>query len=228
MTRTAIYRRVSGEEQAQSMHGLNGQEDAARAYAVRMGWEVIGVFTDAAVSGSLGLEHRPAMIEAIATLKRGDVLLVSKRDRIGRLEPMAMAMIEAAVKRCGARIVSAAGEETESDDPASVLMRRMVDAFAEYGRLVIKARTKAALQAKTRRGEKTGGQAPYGSELGSDGKTLVPNQAEQEVITLVRELRARGETLQAITKTLNDRGIQRRGGGQWDHQFISRLLKRAA
>jgi len=228
MTRTAIYRRVSGEEQAQSMHGLNGQEDAARAYAARMGWEVIGVFTDAAVSGSLGLEHRPAMLDAIASLKKGDVLLVSKRDRIGRLDPLPMAMIEAAVRRCGARVVSAAGEGTENDDPSSVLMRRMIDAFSEYERLVIKARTKAALGAKRRRGEKTGGQAPYGFELGSDGKTLVPNHAEQEVITLVRELRAQGETLQAITRTLNDRGIQRRGGRQWDHQFISRLLKRAA
>jgi len=226
--RVVIYLRVSSEEQAQSMHGLNAQEDAARAFAARMGWEVIGVFTDAAVSGSLGLEHRPAMLEAIAALKRGGVFLVSKRDRIGRLDPMAMAMIEAAVRRCGARIVSAAGEGTENDDPSSVLMRRMVDAFSEYERLVIKARTKAALQAKTRRGEKTGGQSPYGYELGNDGKTLVPNQAEQEVIGLVRELRAQGETLQAIAKTLNDRGIQRRGGGQWDHQFISRLMKRAA
>jgi DNA invertase Pin-like site-specific DNA recombinase len=228
MTRAAIYLRVSFEEQAESMHGLNAQEDAARACAVRNGWEVVGVFTDAAVSGSLGLSDRPAMLEAIGTLGRGDCLLVSKRDRIGRLDPMEMAMIESAVRRRGARIISAAGEGTESDDPSSILMRRMIDAFAEYERLIIGAWTKGALAAKRRRGEKTGGYSPYGFELAADGKTLAPCQREQDVIALVRQLREQGETLQAIAATLNDRGIERREGGQWDHQFISRLLKRAA
>lgn len=233
-----IYLRVSSEEQAQSMHGLNAQEDAARAYAARMGWEVIGVFVDAGVSGSVGLEQRPAMLEAIAALKRGGVFLVSKRDRIGRLDPMAMAMIEAAVRRCGARIVSAAGEGTENDDPSSVLMRRMIDAFAEYERLIIGARTKAALQAKTRRGEKTGGAIPFGFERGSDKvamtsdgpvitKTLVPCVAEQAVIDEVRQLRAAGKTLQEIAADLNTRGIGRRGG-KWDHTVLSRLLRKAA
>src|ERR1017187_7677382 len=132
MTRTAIYTRVSTEEEAESKNGLNAQEDATRAHAARQGWDVIDVFTDAGVSGGVGLEGRPGLLDAIATLDRGDVLLVAKRDRVGRLEPLARAMIEAAVKRQGARIISVAGEGTEGDDPASILMRRMIDAFGEY------------------------------------------------------------------------------------------------
>ena len=144
--RAAIYTRVSTVEQAQSGAGLAAQEDAARALAGRMGAEVAGVFADEGVSGSVGLEKRPALLEAIAALRKGDVLLVAKRDRIGRLDPMAMAMIQRAVERKGARIVSAAGEGTSSDDPSEVLMRRMIDAFSEYERLVIGARTSAAMQ----------------------------------------------------------------------------------
>ena len=147
MCKAAIYTRVSTEEQAENKNGLEAQEHACVAYAKRMGWEVSGVFTDAAVSGSLGLEKRPAMLEAISTLRKGDVLLAAKRDRIGRLDPLAMAMIEASVGRRGARIVSAAGEGTADDDPSSILMRRMVDAFAEYEKLIIRARTKAGLAA---------------------------------------------------------------------------------
>lgn len=49
--------------------------------------------------------------------------------------------IEKEVKKRGARIISAAGEGTESDDPGQILMRRMVDAFAEYERAIIKRRT---------------------------------------------------------------------------------------
>ena len=79
------------------------------------------------------------MLEAVQTISEGDVLLVSKRDRIGRLDPLDMAMIEAAVRQRGARIVSAAGEGTEDDGPSSILMRRMVDAFSEYERLIARS-----------------------------------------------------------------------------------------
>jgi len=137
------------------------------------------------------------------------------------------AMIEAAVARKGARIVSASGEGTGGDGPTDVLMRRIVDAFAEYERLVIKARTKAALGAKRNRGERVGG-IPYGFQLGTDGVHLVADQAEQAVLAEIREMRASGETLVNIAAELNRRGIQRRGNGRWDHGFISRLLKRAA
>jgi DNA invertase Pin-like site-specific DNA recombinase len=236
MMKAALYTRVSTEEQAANANGLNAQEDSARAYAVRSGLEVIGVFTDAGITGSVGLEDRPALMEAIATLGKGNVLLVAKRDRIGRLDPMRMAMIEAAVQRRGARIVSAAGEGTESDDPSSILMRRMVDAFAEYEKLVIRARTKAALGAKRKRNEKTGGPVPYGFELGPDKlgaqdktiKTLVPCQAEQEVLALMKTLRASGMTLDGIAGELNRRGVQRREGAAWEHSYISRLLKKTA
>ena len=236
MPRTVIYLRVSTEEQAENKNGLNAQEDTARAYAARLGWEVIDVFTDPGVSGSVGLEKRPAMIDAVAALGMGDVLLVAKRDRIGRLEPMKMAMIQAAVERKHARIISAAGEGTEDDDPSSILMRRMVDAFAEYERLIIGARTKAALGAKRKRFEKTGGAVPYGFELGPDKpgvngktiKTLVPCSAEQEIIKLMRSLRAGGLTLAQVAAELTARGIQRREGGKWDHSYVSRLLKKTA
>jgi site-specific DNA recombinase len=234
--RVAIYLRVSLEEQAESGHGLHAQEDAARAYAARQGWEVIGVFTDPGVSGGVGLEGRPGLLDAIASLDKGDVLLVAKRDRIGRLDPLAMAMIEAAVRRNGARIISAAGEGTEDDDPSSILMRRMIDAFAEYEKLIIGARTKSALAAKRRRGEKTGGPVPFGFEPGPDKiaadgsitRTLLPCPTEQEIIRLACELRDAGETLQRIADTLNARGINRREGASWDRAYVFQILKRAS
>jgi DNA invertase Pin-like site-specific DNA recombinase len=68
---------------------------------------------------------------AINELDNGDILLVAKRDRLGR-DPLVLAMIESTVARAGAKIVSAAGEGTESDEPSAILMRRMIDAFSEY------------------------------------------------------------------------------------------------
>jgi DNA invertase Pin-like site-specific DNA recombinase len=181
---------------------------------------------DEGVSSVEPLEERPELLDAIAALGRDDVLIVAKRDRLGR-DPIIVAMIEAAVRRRGARIVSAAGEGTESDGPTDVLMRRIVDAFAEYERLVIKARTRAALGAKKKRGERVGG-IPYGFELGADQVHLVLCPAEQDVLAMIREMRANGHTLVSIADELNRRGIKRREGARWDHGFVSRLLSRAA
>ena len=142
-----IYLRVSTDEQTASGAGLEAQHDAAVTCCERAGWPVAGPYADEGVSGAIGLEGRPALLEAIADLTRGDVLVVAKRDRLGR-DPIAVAMIEAAVTRRGARVVSAAGEGTADDEPANVLMRRIVDAFAEYERLLIKSRTRSALRAE--------------------------------------------------------------------------------
>src|SRR4051794_29255249 len=173
-----VYLRVSTEEQSISGAGLNAQLDACRAHAARLGWELAGPapFADEGIGGAVGLDRRPALLDAVAAMETGGVLLIAKRDRLGR-DPLVIAMIEAAVRRKKGRIISAAGEGTEDDEPSSILMRRMVDAFSEYERLVIKARTRAALRAKKRRRERTGG-VPYGADLAEDGRTLVENPRE--------------------------------------------------
>jgi site-specific DNA recombinase len=80
IVRVIIYQRVSTEVQAENMNGLKAPEDAARAYATRLGYEVLGVFTDAGISGSVGLEDRPALIDAIGAFGNNGILLVAKRD----------------------------------------------------------------------------------------------------------------------------------------------------
>src|SRR4051812_7081165 len=180
MPRAVISARVSTEDQAASGLGIDAQIHACRAWAERGGLAVVGPFVDDGVGGATGLEKRPGMLDALAQLEPGDVLLVAKRDRLGR-DPIVVAMIESAVGREKCRIVSAAGEGTENDEPTNVLMRRMVDAFAEYERLIIKARTRAALAAKRRRGERTG-QVPWGATLADDGKTLTPAPAELAIL----------------------------------------------
>jgi DNA invertase Pin-like site-specific DNA recombinase len=143
------YRRVSTQEQAGSGLGLDAQQTAIQAVARRMGLPLAETFTDAGVSGGLPLEQRPGLLAALDALKKGDVLLVAKRDRLGR-DVLNVAMFERLAERKGARIVSAAGEGTDQNDPTSRLMRQIVDSFAEYERAIIRARTRAALAVKRR------------------------------------------------------------------------------
>jgi DNA invertase Pin-like site-specific DNA recombinase len=231
--RAVFYRRCSTDEQSESGAGLGAQLDACRAHADRAGLEVAGDFADEGVGGAAPIDKRPGLLDALALVGKGDILLVSKRDRLGR-DPIVVAMIEAAVNRQGGRVVSAAGEGTEGDDPTNVLMRRIIDAFAEYERLLIKARTRAALAAKRRRGQRTGG-IPLGFDLVDDGSrskaglpsALVPNADELATVALIRELKAAGFSLRGIAAELDRRGIRpKQGAPRWAHTAVARILER--
>jgi DNA invertase Pin-like site-specific DNA recombinase len=220
------YLRCSTDEQADSKNGLNAQADACNRYAESRGEVVAMTFADEGISGAASVEKRPALMEALNNLNNGDVLLVAKRDRLAR-DPMVLAMIEATTKRAGAVIISAAGEGTENDDPTSILMRRMVDAFSEYERLIIKARTKSALAAKKARGERTGG-IPYGYDLAADGVKLVVNADEQKALKIMRDLRQRGVVFREIGAELERRGIATKKGGKWAAMTIKQLCEATA
>lgn len=215
------YLRVSTDAQADSGLGLDAQRSAITAAAARLGLDLGDVFTDAGLSGALELEDRPGLFAAVNALKRGDVLLVAKRDRLGR-DVVAVAMLERLTARKGARIISAAGEGTEGTDAASMLQRRILDAFGEYERLIIGQRTKAALKAKRDRGERAGN-IPFGYSLNADGRTLDANADERRVIELLRELKAAGYTLRQIADELNRQGFTTRRGTAWRHQYVAGL-----
>ncbi|MFZ1536738.1 MAG: recombinase family protein [Chromatiaceae bacterium] len=216
--KTVAYLRVSTVSQAESGAGLAAQEDACRRAAPSLA----SVYRDEGVSGSTGLDKRPALLAAIGELGKGDALIVGKRDRLGR-DPLVVAMIESAVKRKGAKIISAAGEGTDSDEPSAILMRRMVDAFAEYERLIIGARTRAALKAKQARGERTGS-IPFGYLLAEDGSTLIPHAQEQVIISEARVMREAGLSLRQIASQLAALGFKARNGSIFLPAQVSRML----
>jgi len=224
VSNAVVYLRVSTEEQAASGLGLEAQRAACLAWAERERRPVSGVFEED-VSGAAHLDKRPELTNALMSLQPGDVLLVAKRDRLGR-DPIVVAMIEATVGRSRARVVSAAGEGTDDDSPTSVLMRRMVDAFAEYERLIIRARTVAALAAKRRRNERTG-QIPIGRRLDADGRTVLVDQVEEQLVELIRRLRAEGRSLRSIAADLTARGVPPKNGGKaWSHSTVVSVLSR--
>ncbi len=223
--RALAYLRVSTSDQAESGAGLGAQLDACRGWAGRNGAELVATFEDAGVSGAAPIERRPALMDAVAEVGKGDVLLVAKRDRLGR-DTFVVALIEAAVGRAGGRVVSAAGEGTDSDGPADMLMRKIIDAFAEYERLVIRARTRAAMRAKAARGERMG-VVKYGSRVATGGKLLEPDETELAVVARIRAEADAGAGLREIARGLDASGIPTRTGrAGWKHQTVRLILLR--
>lgn len=217
--------RVSTTEQ---LNGPEAQRVELELWCKTHDAELVAVYEERGVSGGAPLDRRPILMDAIAALRDhgAGVLLVSKRDRLAR-DVVVSAVVEKLVERNGAAVVTANGAGN-GNGPEAQLMRTILDAFAQFERSLIKARTRAALAVKRSRGERLGGHLPYGKELAADGRHLAPNQDEQEAARVAREHRAAGRSLRWIARHLESRGIRNRGGRRWHAQSIRHLLRSAA
>ncbi len=217
------YLRVSTDEQRL---GPEAQRAAIESWASREGVSVVAWHLDAGVSGGSDIADRPALVAALGELRaaRAGLLVVAKRDRLARDVAVA-ATVERAAKACGAKVLSADGT-ANGDTAADAFMRAMLDGAAAYERALIRARTKAALAAKRARGERAGA-VPYGYTATSEGR-LVPQEMEQGVLAIVRDLRAAGMPLRAVVTELARRGLVSRTGRAFQLTQVARMTKAAA
>lgn len=115
----------------------------------------------------------------------------------------------------------------ERDDAAAQsFSREALDLARAYQRVVIRQRTRAALNAKRSRGERIGN-LPYGWKLAADGLHLLADEAEQSVIDTIRKLSREGLSQRAIVADLARRGVMGRKGTPLQQTQIARLLRSA-
>lgn len=214
------YLRVSTDDQHL---GPEAQRAQLEAFARREGLTIGAWHLDQGIGGAVALERRPALLAALASLEElgAGVLLVARRDRLAR-DVVLAALVERLCERQGARLVSAAGEG--GDDPAGQLMRRIVDAFAEYERALIRARTVAALAAKRRRGERAGA-VPWGYRADAAGR-LEAEPRELAAAELARTLHASGLSVRAIVAELEARGVTGRAARPLCRASVRNLLRK--
>ena len=217
--KVAAYYRVSTDEQKL---GIDAQRDMVRDFCNANNLCVAREFADHGVSGGLELDKRPALLEALDAVsdKSVQAIVVAKRCRLAR-DGYVAAMVYRLVERHGAKVMCADGV-ANGDTPEDMLLRGMLDLFAQYERELIRARTRAAMSQKRKRHEHTGGHAPFGFEV-VDGK-LVKSASEQRAIKIAKLLRGSGMSLRKIGTTLSDQGLTPRSGGAWHASSIKCLL----
>lgn len=223
-TLAVAYIRASTTDQHLSP---DAQRATVAAWAQRAGVSIVAWHVDHGVSGGSELDDRPALAEGLAALRANGagIFVVARRDRLARDAGIAIA-IERAASAAGAIIVSADGVGN-GDAPSDTFSRRIHDAAAEYERALIRLRTKAALAAKKARGERAG-EVPFGCALAPDGRRLVPNPKEEEVIKAVVTLRKEGRSIRAIAAECARLGHVSRSGMPLGKTQIDRLLRRSA
>ena len=216
------YIRVSTNNQK---NGPEVQRKDLERWALASKIELVAVFEDRGISGAAAIDKRPGLLAAIDALREhgAGVLAVQKRDRLAR-DVIAAAMVERLSARVGA-VISCANGTGNGTGPEDLLMRRLLDAFAEYERAMIRGRIKATLALKKAKGEKTGGQVPFGWKVANDGKHLEASKPEQEIIRLAKELQASGLSLRAIRAELERREVFPRNGKSWSVGSVNRAIK---
>lgn len=232
------YVRVSTDEQAKSGLGLEGQQEKVRLEAERRGVLSVEFHGDPGKKGDLPLEERDGLQAAIRSLKRGDVLMVAKLDRLSRCGAADTAAIESAIKRRGARLVSASGEGTEPRDKYDIgahMQKDVAEMFSRIEKRHISSRTHDALQAKRHRGS-LAGHVPYGfttidaegkTKRGSQARALVPLAEEQQAVSVIRYCRDLGMGLRKTCRELESRGLKPRGR-RWHPETVRSILAQVA
>ncbi len=104
-----------------------------------------------------GRWDRPELHRLLDQLRKGDVLVVWKLDRLSRsLRDVLMIMERLTEAHAGFRSLT---EAIDTTTPAGRMMMQMVGAFAEFERAMLRERTKAGLEAARREG-RIGGRRP--------------------------------------------------------------------
>ncbi|HEU4408943.1 MAG TPA: recombinase family protein [Polyangiaceae bacterium] len=184
------------------------QREAFAKWASRQRVEVAQWVVEAPGSVGQPLPTREALVEALAALQ----LQVASDLVVGSLRQLArdaadFTIIERMVAQAGARLRAAFGREGEQEFPAkSVPLARFNAALDEYERLSWKVRVRVA-QAAPKPGNR-----PWGYKKGRTGHALEPDDYEQNVVAVVRHMRAQGYKLREIVDYLHDMGATTRTG----------------
>jgi DNA invertase Pin-like site-specific DNA recombinase len=148
-TQTALYLRVSTAEQKPDL-----QYDGLRAYASRVGLQIVRDYCDTGVSGRR--EGRP-QLNALMTAARNreiDCVLVWKFDRFARSTRHLLAALEE-FNHLGVRFVSVQ-DQIDTDSPMGRAMFIIIGAMAELESSLISERVTAGMRAAETRGKHLG------------------------------------------------------------------------
>jgi site-specific DNA recombinase len=222
------YLRVSTLLQADEGVSLDAQRERIAGWARSAGAELdqADVFVDAGVSGKRA-DNRPALQAALdAVCSCRGALVVYSLSRLARSVRDTLVIAER-LDKAGADLVSLT-ERIETTSASGKMVFRMLSVLNEFERDLVSERTRSAVAYKRARGERVSGVVPYGSALGEDGRTLVPDPAELAAIGDVRRWHAGGWTLRRMAAELQARGLPTRSGRPWSFSSVRDILKRPA
>lgn len=219
--RTAVYIRVSTDDQAREGFSIAAQREKLLAYIYSQGWEVADIYADEGVSAKD--TNRPALTRMLADISRGciDVVLVYRLDRLTR-SVLDLYQLLQEFERYGVHFKSC----TEVYDTTTAMGRlfiTLVAALAQWERENLAERVKMGMGQMVRERKRPGGPPPFGYVLREGQLQLHPEEAK-----LVRTMFTQyliGNSPRQIADEANRQGYRGKNGARWSGSAVLRLLK---
>ena len=191
------YMRVSKADGSQVL-------DLQRDALIEAGVDPANIYEDKA-SGKK--DDRPGLAACIKSLRKGDVLVIWRLDRLGRNLKHLIETVEVLTKR-GVGFVVKTGAPIDTTTSQGKLMFTIFAGLAEFERDVIRERTMAGLEAARARGRK-GGRKPSLTPSKLRQAQAAMSHRDTSVADLCKELGVSRTTLYAhvtATGALTDKG----------------------
>jgi DNA invertase Pin-like site-specific DNA recombinase len=204
------YYRVSTDRQGRSGLGLDAQREAVARYLAGVGGTLIAEHTEIE-SGKRA--DRPELAQALAACKRHKAkLVIARLDRLSRNVSFIAALMDGNV------------EFVACDSPhATRFTLHILAAVSEHERVMIGARTRAALQAAKARGVRLG---RNGAERLAPANRAAAIARACPLKPILAELTSAGMSIRQIAAELTARGIPTASGGRWHPQTVARVMER--
>jgi len=223
---TAIYVRVSTEDQAQEGFSIRAQIDKLKAYALIKGWEIYDIYSDEGISGK-NIEDRPAINRLIDDVNDGKVnnVLVFKIDRLTRSTKNLLELVELFEENnCAFNSLT---ESVDTDTPSGRMFLKIIGIFAEFERENLSSRLKLGLERKVKEGYTLANNTisyGYDKEPGQKVQTILPDEAKivKDIFSMYVE---KNMSMTKIAKTLNTRKIPtKKNAKSWDTSTVKGIL----
>jgi DNA invertase Pin-like site-specific DNA recombinase len=207
--RTFAYCRVSSDEQVENGQSLAVQEQQLRGWAMQHDRQIAAVYVEPGISSGIAFQERPEGGKLWGELRKGDVLVAAKLDRMFRSASDCLAVVEA-FKARGISLFLLdlnGGADDVSGNGIARLFLTIVSAFAEFERDRIGERIRATKRAQKARGEYLGGVTPFGWTYDAERK-LVEVPEQQRAIKRIHRLAGQGLSPYKISADLAERGVK--------------------
>lgn len=221
--KVAIYVRVSTHWQVDK-DSLQVQKRELVAYAqMVLGIKDYHVFEDPGYSAKN--TDRPDYQTMMDRLRAGEFshLLVCKIDRISR-NLLDFANMYDELKRLGVVFVSK-NEQFDTSSAIGEAMLKIILVFAELERNMTAERVTAVMLSRANNGQWNGGRVPYGYAYEKQTKEFSLDPAESQVVRRMYELYEREQSLVAVCRYFNAKGIYSRTGNEWTPTTVNKILK---
>jgi len=220
------YVRVNTLEQASEGVSLAAQEERIRAYCTMAGLDLVAVIHDEGVSASKELATRTGGAELLSLVADRSVknIIALKLDRLFRDAADCLNQTRTwDAAGIALHLIDLGGTAINTGTAMGRFFITMAAGFAELERNMIAERTTQALAHKKAHREAYG-PTPLGYDR--EGDSLVENEAEQETVRRILDMKRAGASINEIARRLNaERVPTKKGGSKWYASTVSNILK---